>query len=103
MGSNTTGSQVLTDVQGAIDLVNLELPGLAAAYEALRLIWTAFDPTMTEEQYKARLRQAGVDGGAVTSAYLVAHGYTQVTAPDGTVSWTKPAPPAAAPPAAPAA
>lgn len=74
------------DVAAALTLIIDELPVLEAAYSALRTIYSAANPAMTEDDYKARLRQVSAEGESFTSGWLIAHGYVQGA--DG--SWSKP-------------
>lgn len=79
---NATEQKAITD---AIGLVTAELPVLGAAYQALRIIWGAANPAMTEQDYKDRLRKVSAEGESFTSGWLIAHGYVQ----DADGNWSK--------------
>jgi len=80
-----TFDQVLTDTNSALSTINVAVPILTAAYEALKGIWTRANPGKTDADFIAALQGAAGKLVLDADAILQADGY--VRGADG--NWSK--------------
>lgn len=76
----------LKQINDGLNVVNIALPQLAAAYAAYKLIWTALNPGKTEQDFLDHLTARSQHAVDASSAILMADGFVQ----DANGNWSKP-------------